>query len=247
MLSAVRTALLGAGAPAFTPASLYAGGKRGVLYDPADPASMFLNDTGSTPGSVGSLVGRMADLSGWSVHATQAMPSARPYLMADGNLRYLDGDGVDDCLSGLIGAFPQPFTMFVAFKYDVPGGGKDIIDIGSGGAAAGVNRGLICDRGNQIVQYAGSVANVQAQTLTTKIIVARFDGASSFSRINGVQVATNPGTGSPSTGSRITLLAINGGGSEYMDGRFYAGGAIAGNLSAGDTANLEAWLAARSG
>lgn len=80
------------------PASLFAGGVAGAWFDPSDLSSMYEGRTGTTPVSIGGLVGQILDKSGNGNHAVAASNSSRATLRqaASGHL-YLDFDGLDDC------------------------------------------------------------------------------------------------------------------------------------------------------
>lgn len=91
---------VGAGAPAWSPSSLFASGEQGVWYDPSDFSTMFQDSAGTTPvTAVGQPVGKILDKSGRGNHASQSTAAARPVLQQDGNGKYyLAFDGVDDRL-----------------------------------------------------------------------------------------------------------------------------------------------------
>jgi hypothetical protein len=74
------------GAPAFSPASLFASGEEGAWYDPSDLSTVWQDAAGTTPATAGDPVGRIDDKSGNGNHATQSTPTARPTLSARVNL-----------------------------------------------------------------------------------------------------------------------------------------------------------------
>lgn len=86
--------------PAFNPASLFANGEQGAVYDPSDFSTMFQDAAGTVPvTAVGQPVGLIKDKSGRGNHASQATSTQRPVIQVDGNGHfYLAFDGVDDVL-----------------------------------------------------------------------------------------------------------------------------------------------------
>lgn len=78
---------------------LFAGGKQGVWYDPSDKSTLFQDVAGTIPVTKdGDPIGLMKDKSGNDNHATQSVSTARPAYKTDGNLHWLEFDGVDDRL-----------------------------------------------------------------------------------------------------------------------------------------------------
>ena len=93
---ALRT--LGFGAN-FDPLTLFAGGKQGVWYDPSDKSALFQDVAGTIPVTQdGDPVALMKDKSGNGNHATMGVSTARPTYRTDGILHRLSFDGVDDHL-----------------------------------------------------------------------------------------------------------------------------------------------------
>lgn len=83
----------------FTPADLFKNGEQGVWFDPSDLSTMFQDVDGLEPVTKdGDPVALIKDKSGNDNHATQPTASARPIYRTDGNLHWLEFDGVDDRL-----------------------------------------------------------------------------------------------------------------------------------------------------
>ena len=83
----------------FDPASLFAGSTEGALFDPSDLSTLFQDSAGTTPVTAsGQPVGKMLDKSGNGNHATQATYSKRPTYTEGGGLSWLAFDGVDDAM-----------------------------------------------------------------------------------------------------------------------------------------------------
>ncbi|WP_105245425.1 hypothetical protein [Psychrobacter sp. Marseille-P5312] len=80
--------------------ALFTGGKQGVWYDPSDKSTLFQDVAGTVPVTAdGDPVALMLDKSGNNNHATQTVSTSRPVYMTDGELHWLEFDGVDDSLS----------------------------------------------------------------------------------------------------------------------------------------------------
>ena len=101
ILNPIMRAILGARVGgAFDPLSLFATGEVGVYYDPSDMSTLFQDSAGTTPvTAAGQPVGKMLDKSGNGYHATQPTAGKRPLLQTDGTYWWLQGDGIDDCMS----------------------------------------------------------------------------------------------------------------------------------------------------
>ena len=83
--------------------TLFGNGEQGVFYVPQPVIDgqqvLFQDAVGTVPvTSDGDPVGLMLDLSGNGNHATQATSAARPIYRTDGELHWLEFDGVDDWL-----------------------------------------------------------------------------------------------------------------------------------------------------
>ncbi len=78
---------------------LFLNGERGVWYDPSDKSTLFQDVAGTVPVTKdGDPVGLMKDKSGNGNHAVQTVSASRPIYRTDGNLHWLEFDGVNDML-----------------------------------------------------------------------------------------------------------------------------------------------------
>lgn len=84
-----------------TPTALFANSEVGVWFDPSNKANLFQDSAGTIPvTAVNDPVGKMLDLSGNGLHATQATSAKRPLYKENGSgVGYLYFDGVDDGMS----------------------------------------------------------------------------------------------------------------------------------------------------
>lgn len=79
------------------PGWLFRSGAQGAWFDPSDLATLFQDIAGTLPvASDGDPVALMLDKSGNDNHATQPVAAARPTWRSNGNLAWLEFDGVDD-------------------------------------------------------------------------------------------------------------------------------------------------------
>ena len=97
-----RAAVLGAAADGH-PARLFKGGEPGFCLPSVAEAfrfgALWQDSAGSTPGAVGSTVGRMGFIAGLSSIASQGTATRRPLLTTDSkSIPLLRFDGIDDCL-----------------------------------------------------------------------------------------------------------------------------------------------------
>ena len=82
------------------PGWLFRNGTQGAWFDPSDLSTLFQDIAGTLPvTSDGDPVALMLDKSGNGNHATQPIVAARPTWRSDGNLAWLEFDGVDDRMS----------------------------------------------------------------------------------------------------------------------------------------------------
>lgn len=83
----------------FVPSYLFVNGEQGVWFDPSDLSTMFQDVNGIEPVTKdGDPVALIKDKSGNGNHATQITSTARPIYRTDGELHWLEFDGVDDGL-----------------------------------------------------------------------------------------------------------------------------------------------------
>lgn len=120
---AIGSALAGGGAaPAFDPATLFAGGKKGIWIKPRDWSTLRQLYTGTTAVTAATdPVGYATDLSGNGVHMINASAPNRPLAITVGSVNAIDFDGVDDKLAtGAVAAGTWTgMDCFVAICFDV--------------------------------------------------------------------------------------------------------------------------------
>jgi hypothetical protein len=131
--TAINKAYLGAtvvfSGGSFDPASLFAGGQQGLLYEAFDISTLFQDSAGTTPVTVATdPIGYVGDKSGNGNHATQATAAARPTYQTGPARATLDK--VDDRLSVTV---PVGGTMVLgtdqgtaSYGVTIPAGAYDI-------------------------------------------------------------------------------------------------------------------------
>lgn len=230
------------GVGAFSPASIFAGGKAGAFYDPFVLSSLTQGEDGTTPvTATDQVVGRAADQSGNANHWLQQSPTLKPLYKTAGGLHWLQSDGLDDYLRSLFvpGA---TWTRITAIRQIAYGGVANARVYGGGNANAG---NLLQPSSGNLQMFGGSFGGSVAAAIGTDYVVSEIwnGGGSSLAINNGTPGAGDPGATAPggwtfgasSTNAVPTLT------------RFYGGIMVAGLLTAEQTANMRAWCAARAG
>ena len=92
---------------AFNPASLFAGGELGFVYNAGNSATVWTDTSGTTPAAINDLDARIDDTSGNAANATQASSGLRPVVSARVNLLTKTEDYADSAWgkAALNGAF----------------------------------------------------------------------------------------------------------------------------------------------
>jgi hypothetical protein len=189
-------------------------GLLGGWFDVSDLSSMFQESTGATPAAVNSPVGLIRDKSGNGNHLSQATSAARPLLRQDANGKYyLEGDGVDDTLTGpsIVIDDPAYLCAGVAATSD----GASASHFGTFGCySAATNRLFLTQRrqaGNHIMAFAarfnsGTTVNpTHTNNLLTTGVPFVLDGA-----LTAVSAVTR-GTGLDGRESTCSVLGNVGG------------------------------------
>lgn len=197
----------GGEANAFTPAALFAGGAKGVWYDPSDLSSMFQDSGGTVPAAAGAPVALLRDKSGNVYDAVQPDPALQPMLIADAAGRLcLEGDGIGRWISA---SFPlvQPWTRISAIRQSSWTDGRRIF------ASPVATSGILYQRGaapNLAIHFGGTAAATTQLAIGAPGVVAeRHSGSSSGIAIgNGGFVAGSAGSAAP---NGIVLFASTGG------------------------------------
>jgi hypothetical protein len=238
------------GSSAFNPATLFASGEEGALFDPSNLSTLFQLSNGTTAVAVGDPVGYIADQSGNANHAIQATAANRPLLQQDaGGKYYLDADGANDHLVAVLtGAIAQPSTVFAAFRFDALGD-QSILDAADV-AVSGARRNLLGGIVGNVVMFGGTgvLGSTAMNTTANHVAIAVFNGVSSTIEVDGaVSGPGGVGSGAPQTGDNLVIFSDPALTGQRMNGRFYGGGTINRALTAAEKANLIAWLNSKAG
>ncbi len=148
-------------------------------------------------------------------------------------------DGIDDFIEKSLLTIPQPYTLAARCRFAADTSGDNEVIVSTAGA------GLLYRSAAGVVQEFGGGVIPGRVVLGGEYItvVALFDGASGYIRINGTQYDGNSGA---VAGNAITLGGIPGGGFGLAPVDIFADVVVGGALSAPDLALLETYLDSQS-
>lgn len=247
------------GALAFSPASLFANGEKGAWYDISDLSTLFQED-GTTPSTPGDRVGKIEDKSGNGNHMIQTTDTKCPILRLGGDgLYYLEFDGTDDGMrtnSNVTVSSANEMSVFTAVRVDAASTVQNVLELSNNiGSQSGAFR-IFVTSGNILRSIQkGTVANtVQTGALTApfKSVITSLGDISAprhLFRDNGSDVGdVSTGLGTGNYGDhQLNLGARNNASSSNLEGRFYGGIIRAANSTADEIADVEKYLASKSG
>ena len=227
----------------FTPAALPG---LSAWYDPSDLSTLFQDDAMTIPvTTAGQSVAVIKDKSGNGYNLTQATAAARPLYKTDGTLHWLEGDGVDDILTGTIPISAYPFTIAAAFK---PISTTD-------GGIAGLYQGESDYKSLMVNNYLRAVDRTSAQTQQASVTssgappataaIASFTGTSCELTTQSYMTSATGFTQTFGSQTDFRLFSLRN--SNRWNGRIYAAAVISGTLNASDKTSLLQWLASRVG
>ncbi len=210
----------------FTPASL------------TNLRAWYKSDTGIT---IGTGVSQWNDLSGNANHLVQATAANQPVVTAGAinGLPAITFDGVNDSLKAGAFTLVQPETIFVVYKQSTWTVDDAICDGNTADSMLLTQQSVT----PQIRVYGGTHVGPVSLTLGVFALAAAvLDGASSSLQVNNEAAATGPGgalggggftLGSRATGTNCSDIAV----AEVV--------VMAANATAGERANMRAYVAAR--
>lgn len=179
-------------------------------FDISDLHFLFQADTGlyqddakTTPvASDGDLVGAWEDQSGNGHDLTQGTSDRRPtWKDSLGGFNAVDWVSSNDLLINTSHSLTQPWTMVAVGRFPAGTGSTEHFWMFTGldTNRLSVNGGL-----NKYEQFAGKSISFPVGSAARRVIVAQFNGASSFARLNGIeQVSGDAGTTNPTTTFRL--------------------------------------------
>lgn len=237
----------------------------GIHFDPARIDTLFQDAAGTVPVTGdGQPVGRILDLSGHGLDATQSISAARPLWRSDGSLAWLDFDGADDWLSVpsvVFAGAPVMSVVCAASKVEGSNNGP-VVELTNSFATPGAFA---------VVANGGSLANWTFNATTSKITTFRagtpaFAATSvlhakwdvSVAQTNLVQqlslrVDASPqsvagaGTGAGGFATAPLFIGRRNGTGVAWAGRLYGLAAIARAMTSPEIESIETFLAQRSG
>ncbi len=239
----------------FNPLSLFANGEQGAWYDPSDLSSMKQISDGTVDAAVDSPVGYIEDKSGKGNHAIQATANDRPTLREAGGLYYLEFSGAQGLQTASVD-FTGTDEMTAAAACRKTGTGNQVVaELSSNvGTNDGTFRLFGTDTIWRYTSKGDSLVNGTASDFTsptTNVLV----GTSNISddqltvRVDGTQEAaptTDQGLGNYGNYA-INIGSRNNASSLQLTGFMYS--MVIRNVvsSAADIANIETYLAGKSG
>ena len=235
------------------PLSLFAGGLKGVWYDPSDLATVWQDSGRTTPGVVGQPVGCIDDKSGNGYNAIQATAGSRPILRNSGTLYWLEFDGVDDFLASNATVdltASNEVSAFIGLRKTSDATTQVVLE---NTTAAGSFRVYVPTGLTNYIYGAGGTTPIDVNATglaapNTAVISGQTKISTPIStiRVNGVQRAT---TGTPlgtgNMGNYTLYLGRRNGTTLPFAGNVY-GVIVVGSLVASPTAT-ETWLNGKTG
>lgn len=233
------------GRTSFSPASLFAGGYNGFLIRAADRSGRTFQDTaGTTPANIGDPVGLFLDSSGNINNLTQATAAARPTLATASGKPYFSFNSASSQYLGTPYANGGDLTIVAAVRetssingYIVGAQSSTVSGVGvnfSGGKPTG--RVGTANIGDATIRSVDLILSMRVDN-TGKVVEVRENGA-----VLGAQTYT--GTTVMTIANALGAFNNNGTPSNFWPGRVYAALVIQRNLSAAQTAAVEANFAA---
>jgi hypothetical protein len=259
-----RVAMQSQGAPAFTPAQLFAAGEPGGWWDPSDISTLFQDSAGTVPVTAsGQPVGRINDKSGRGNHLVQVTSFSRPFYVVAGALRYLEFDGANhwmvsvanlnmsttDALTAWIGVTKMADKTFHQMQFELSANlGNNVGSFYLNHPDANAPFYEFLSRGN-VTNFNVTVATA-AVGMSTNVITGQADISSdiNIARSNGVQTASNTfDQGGGNYGSYPFWVGCRGGTQFLAEMRLYGLIIRGAASSAGDVTAAEQWMAGKAG
>lgn len=214
-----------------------------AAYDLQDTGSLWQDTAGTTAAGVGDPLGRIDDQSGNGNHLLQGTTAAKPTLQNDGANNYAYLDGVDDVMSASV-SVGHPLTVAAAIE-SIAG----IFEFGQQGAD-GNEYFILAANGNLGHRGSGGAFNVTTTLSGIEIRRGRAP-ATDFMEyfLDGVSQGTNSGdvVTDPFSGGVILGGRAFGGSLSPAECNFYRGVVMDRDLTSGEAASLDQWLADGSG
>lgn len=226
--------------------ALFENDEEGAWYDPSDLSTVWQDAAGTTPATAGDPVGRIDDKSGNGNHATQSTSTARPTLQTSGGLYYLEFV-VDDFMQTAAFASPLAQPNFISLAGLLPDS-TSVSALYFDGLASGSRHYSYANKNSTAILVGtdgGSYSGTEPDGTSTNVWSFNFDGASSYLRQDGTQVATG-NTGATTFGGLTLMGNITPVASPHttnMHGFVLVNRALTG----GEIDDLESYLAEKSG
>jgi hypothetical protein len=265
--TAINKAYLGATvlfSSGFDPVSLFAAGQEGVWYDPSDLTTLF-QDSAEPPitpvTAAGQTVGTMLDKSGNGNHARQTTTAARPTYQTGSGLHWLEFDGIDDAMftSAIDLTGTDKISLFIGQR-NLANSTFNVIAEFSGQADLNPGTFLVGNSFSNNYQNYGSLIRgtiarevISANSFTapnSSLLTLLGDIAAPFVmfRINKSLVAENTSSlGNGNYGDHDLFIGARAGTGFHYNGRLYGMIIVGKTASTNELADVETYMAAKSG
>lgn len=217
-----------------------------LAWDPSDTSSMFQDSAGTTAITTdGQSVGLMKDVKSDTWHASQAA-STKPIWKDDGTYQWVDSSGSSQWLG--LGWYQTDNDQSMCFGIELDSSASFPV-VMADAAVAGLGVGMLFLGATYRAGVQGSGYNNSAGTTialnTGKVFTIQWDKSAQllYFYVDGVQVGTTVATSASALTANTAMRLFTGYGSFTMDGRIYRAAAYNGFWSAGERADVEAWVA----
>lgn len=242
----------------FNPRYLFLNGGHGVWLDPSDLSTMFQDVDGTKPVTKdGDPVGLIKDKSGNGNHATQATATRRPVYRTDGDLHWIDADGIDDFMVLPTKSVPvinsnSDFFFCIGIKFGTDTSGvraviykslgnalrpfaidtfNNTLRTGLGGSQSTVSYSLIPSHNNSVITWDKKSASSSASIYNNGTML------SETTNVGNIFVSEYPVTLFARAQTETTFEA-------FVQGSFYGLVLVGSDVSRGDT---EQYIANKAG
>lgn len=244
------------GPSGFDPRLLFGRGEAGAWFDPGDASSLFADAARTVPAAIDGAVGGMIDRSGRGHHLAQAVAGARPILRRDqAGRRYLDFDGVDDCLAAQAAGLciTGPVTIAAAVRR-AEGGRHDIWVSAQTDASVVSSYELRTNTVGALEFVAANAVALEADNAgpatavpvaASRVVTAMRTGTTIEFTVGGAAVSAAHVLVPTADGASEFRLGSRKGAPLFARGRVYGAVVVARTLSVRELDGLRGWLTAR--